>query len=654
MGGTLANTVLGLNFGHDAAVVVLVDGQIRSYVLRERFTRVKHAATLTENTIRTAISVAGIELTDIDHIAIASTQFIEPVVDNGEYLQIALGPYEGESFNSLFYESLKANDIDINQYRSCSLLPIIYNEIESSEIQQKAWSNFFPESRNLSREEVCSYDWIDQYHNLNIWHEGLTLEQIESRRFDDDITHTSLNRCFHYPVTVTIEGNHFPGCYVHHHMAHAAASFYMSGFDDALVLTHDGFGNGHGYHSGLVYYGLGSEIHPIGPHHLAMGGLYDYVGVHLGLGFTGPAGKLMGLAAYGKPHFYDEMFVGNDRSYRDRLIQISSHWIEHCESKARQLNYDFTNYRNPLFATDPINADIAASTQKLFEACRFRTVKAFENLLANKQIRTANLCLSGGTALNCPSNTQIYQDASFRNVYVEPCCDDSGISIGAALFMHHNIMGNSRLNESLGSAYLGIDHLDAVDVADLLKKTQGISYEYCTAPAASAGQDLAEDMVIGWYQGRSEVGPRALGNRSILAHPGHEKNWLRVNNLKKRESWRPFAPSVLESEAANWFTGAPIPSPYMLFNAQVNSDEIPAVTHVDSTARIQTVNESNGVYFDLINSFFEITGIPVILNTSFNGPGEPIVEKPEEALNFLLSTELDKLYLGNYVITRSD
>lgn len=179
-----------------------------------------------------------------------------------------------------------------------------------------------------------------------------------------------------------------------------------------------------------------------------------------------------------------------------------------------------------------------------------------------------------------------------------------------------------------------------------------IQWQSCNDAALSAAEDLAADRVIGWFEGRSEIGPRALGHRSILADARRSANWARVNALKGREAWRPFAPAVLESEAEKWFLGLPASSPYMLFTGIVRSHDLPAITHVDGSARVQTVDPSCGEFFRVIQFFHALTGVPVILNTSFNGPGEPIVEAPEDALNFLTQSDLDVLYIGGIRVTR--
>jgi carbamoyltransferase len=269
--------------------------------------------------------------------------------------------------------------------------------------------------------------------------------------------------------------------------------------------------------------------------------------------------------------------------------------------------------------------------------------------------RTENLCLSGGCALNCPSNSRIFREGRFRRLFVEPGCEDSGLAVGAASWLCHNILDQprpARTTDAAATAYLGIE-ITGDDIGAALDAAgETIEVTICEDAAAAAAADLQEDRVIGWFEGRSEIGPRALGHRSILADPRPAANWARVNALKGREAWRPFAPAVLASEAKNWFMGLPESSPYMLFTGSVRSNALPAITHIDGTARVQTVEPSCGEFFRVIECFFAGTGVPVVLNTSFNGPGEPIVETPQDALRFLLHSTLDALYIGGRRVTR--
>ncbi|AXI78844.1 carbamoyltransferase family protein [Peterkaempfera bronchialis] len=647
--------VLGLHFGHDAAAAVVRDGVIASYVLRERHTRVKHAATLDVATVRRALDVAGIPASDLDAVAVCSTQNVELIVDDPAALSVAYPATDDFGRPCTLLEE----ELDAAARRGGgTLLDFLYDPDLAATWLGRSYARLYPEYGSVERADISATPWIDDFTTTPQWDEGRGLAELAAApaRVEERFRFG-----FHLPVRVTLAGVAIPGYAVHHHLAHAGSVYYGSGFRQAAVLTHDGYAEGESYHSGMYYLGREQALYPLSPHHLGLGGLYDRVGAALGLGVVGPAGKLMGLAAYGRPRFHSSRFVGNHADLRGRFpADIATAWLRHCRREAERMGYDLTPYGNPEQATAPINADIAASTQKLFEEVRMEAVRALHASLGAAGMDVPALCLSGGTALNCPSNSHIAQQGPFRRVFVEPACDDGGIAIGAALAVHHSILGNPLPEPSDGgrfpSPYLGCAPThgdveravaavgDRIHVEDLGGVDQ---------MAERAADDLAANLVVAWFEGGSEAGPRALGHRSIMADPRDAGNWPRVNRIKSREHWRPFAPAVLAEHAAEWFRDTPLPSPYMLFNATVRRTEIPAVTHVDGTARIQTVDASSGGYHAAISAFHRRTGVPVVMNTSLNGPGEPIVELPEEALDLFLKTELDALYMGGLRITRA-
>jgi carbamoyltransferase len=642
--------ILGLHFGHDAAVTVIDDGRILSYVLKERHARVKHALGLDADLVGRALDEAGVSVDRIDLCAVCSTQGVE-LVGGAPALRVELGTRPGPAVPCTLEDELRASGASIESRQVSTVLDSLYAPERRVGWLPDVWAALFPEHRSRPRAEFPATGCIDTFITEPAWEAGAALAEIgaravelsEARRFG-----------FHYPAVVRLGGRAIPAHFVHHHLAHAASSYYLSEFDEAAIFTHDGYADGVGYHSGMCYFGRGHRIYPLLPHHLAVGALYDRVGVMLKLSTLGPAGKLMGLAAYGQPRFFDPRFVGNHFDHRARFKNdLVSAWMYHCISTARRAGYDMDPYGDPARATAPINTDIAASTQKLFEEIRGDAVGALRALLERSGLPARNLCLSGGTALNCPSNSRIAAESGFERVWVEPACDDGGLAIGAALVLYHSLLDQPRgASPPWTGPSLGVRHSEEDVRRALAEAGDKVVFQRRDEPGRAAGQELADNRVIGWFEGRSEAGPRALGNRSILADPRRAENWPKVNRIKGREPWRPFAPAVLVEEASRWFDGAPLPSPHMLFNARVKSDRIPAITHVDGTARIQTVDASNGEYRRLIERFFELTGVPVILNTSFNGPGEPLVETPSDALSFFLESELDALYLDDYRVER--
>jgi len=319
------------------------------------------------------------------------------------------------------------------------------------------------------------------------------------------------------------------------------------------------------------------------------GVLYGEVTEKLGLGpALHKAGTTMGLASYGTPFEFDW------QSYTDE--------IKH-------------------------KMDVAATVQQVLEQVSLQVIEDMDD-------KTKNLCLSGGSFLNCNANAKIVKESKFKNYHIYPACGDDGTSVGSALYVSHHIFGEPRHDyEQKDLCYTGKDY-----------QIQEPDYK-------QLAQELANGKIIGWFQGRSEFGPRALGNRSILADPRNPHTRDIINHVvKKREWFRPFAPVVLEEHYKDWFD-FPIPSPYMLYTAPVKqSDKIPAVTHVDGSARFQTINEkTNPNYYRLVKAFYELTGVPVLLNTSMNGNGEPIVETPEEANEFFNNSHLDMMVINGEV-----
>ncbi len=644
--------VLGLHFGHDAAVAVVRDGEVLAYLLRERYCGTKHAIGLEGALVERALAAAGLAAGDIDVCAVSSTQGVELLTGDPDAFRVEFAAHPGHNLPCAAAVQLAAQGRSIAERFQATLLDSLYGEQAAGSWLREAWAAFFPEHRGRRREDFRPCPTIDTFWVEPSWDAGATMAELAAGRVE---IREELRYGFHHPAVVVLGGRRLPAYFLHHHLAHAGASYYSSAFASAAVLTHDGFSEGDGYHSGMYYLGRENALYPLAPHHLTIGGLYDRVGIALGLGVTGPAGKLMGLSAYGEPRFYAEKFAGNFYDHRRRLRgDLPSAWMYHCVSAARRAGYDMVPQGDPARATAPVNADIAASTQRLFEEIRQQAVDSLASLLDGSGLATPNLCLSGGTALNCPSNSRIAASGRFDRVWVEPWCDDGGLAIGAALALYHSLYDRPlrASARAFPSPCLGIARGDG-EIRRALEAAAGrVIFEPCEQPGERAAEDLAADRVVGWFQAGSEAGPRALGHRSILADPRQAENWPRVNRLKGREEWRPFAPAVLAGEAGEWFDGLPLPSPYMLFNARVRRPGIPAVTHVDGSSRVQTVDESCGEYYRIVRRFGELTGVPVILNTSFNGPGEPIVETPGQAVAMLLESGLDVLYAGSFRVLR--
>ena len=446
-----------------------------------------------------------------------------------------------------------------------------------------------------------------------------------------------------------------------HHLCHAASAFYPSPFEEALVLTLDAQGESS---SGMLAIGRGNRLtiekQLFAPN--SVGYLYACLTAFLGFG-VGDEYKVMGLAPYGDPSRFRAFFEGFVRGAEDGSFSVDPNlllWLIVRDAlcpAGRLYPRALTDVLgSPRGADDPIDqrhADIAAALQEALE-------RAVLRLLEHARLATGlrELCLAGGVALNCTLNGKIARSGIFDRVWVQPAAHDAGTSLGAALYGYHALLDGERRPMARAPVYLGPEFGAAGVSRAILEHAPDIRF---TRPAdlyETVARALAEGRIVGWFQGRGEWGPRALGNRSILADPRRADMKDRVNGaVKMRESFRPFAPSVLREHADAWFDLRGVTeSPYMLFAVPVHEAvraRIPAVTHVDGTARVQTVRqEDNPRFHALLRAFHEITGVPVLLNTSFNVNGEPIVGSPEDALRCFLGTKIDLLVMGETVIEK--
>lgn len=422
--------------------------------------------------------------------------------------------------------------------------------------------------------------------------------------------------------------------HVRHHVAHAASTALASPHPDAAVLVVDGRGERTSMLAGAYRdHKLDVLASQALPHSLGL--LYENLTEHLGFARSSDEYKVMAMASYGEPRFADELrervYACGDGGFRTEPIA----WDE------------LAPRRRPHEETlDPAHADLACSVQRVVE-------DVLLDLVGWLRDRTDGdaLCLAGGVALNCVANTRIHAEGGFDRVWVQPASGDSGTALGAALSLAASF---GEPIAPMPSARLGRGWSDERIEATL--NEAAVDYERPGDVAAAVGDALADNQLVGWFQGRAEFGPRALGGRSLLADPRHAANLERLNAVKGREQFRPVAPMVLAERAAEIFSRGPLPSPYMLFVHDVAGswrDRIPAVTHVDGTARIQTVDAAADPRLHAaISRFAERTGVPVVVNTSFNTAGRPMVDSPRDALEVFGSSPIDVLALGPYLVRR--
>ncbi|WP_432714347.1 carbamoyltransferase family protein [Pedobacter sp.] len=446
-----------------------------------------------------------------------------------------------------------------------------------------------------------------------------------------------------YPHHLT---KRFKGCteddfswhFVEHHTAHAASAFLPSPYDRAAVMTIDGRGE---LATTTYSTGLHNDLNRIGQVHTphSLGLLYERITTHLGFLHSSDEYKVMALASYGKPTYVE--------AFRE-IIKVGENGQYTIAQEDLEIRFGLAREKDAPFTSDHFN--IAHSLQLVLED----TVIELVNWL-QETTKEDNLCLAGGVALNCVLNGRIRDHGKFKNVWVQPASGDSGTALGAAMWIDQQERPKKEKSFVMNHAYWGPAYSDE-EIEQFLRWAK-VPFKKMNDVAEETAQLLADNKIIGWFQGRMEFGPRALGSRSILASPIDTNMQSRLNEVKAREDFRPVAPVVLEEDAAEWFNNAE-ESPFMLFIYDVSEDkaaQIPAVKHVDGTARIQTINENqHPAYYQLLKAFKAKTGVPVLVNTSFNTLGKPIVCSPRDAIECFWSSPFDALVMGSFLIDKED
>ena len=593
-------SVLGISaFYHDSAAAIIINDKIVAAAQEERFTRKKHDANFPINAINYILKEAALKLSEIDYVVFYEKPFLkfERLIET----YVGFAPRGFISF--------------------CKSMPLWLNE----KLFQK----------KLIFEELKKID-----NNFN---------DIKKINFSE------------------------------HHLSHAASSFFSSPYQEAIILTLDGVGE---WATTTISIGKNNKIDILKELHFphSLGLLYSAFTYFLGFKVNGGEYKVMGLAPYGQPIFKNVIL--------DKLIDLK-------EDGSFKLNMNYFNYATGLTMTNhkfakifsikkrepedkllQIHMDIAASIQAVTEEVVLKITK-----FLFKEFNIPNLCLAGGVALNCVANGKILKQGFFKNIWIQPASGDAGGALGAAQVFYFQELNNKRNISNIDSmqgAYLGPQFSD--DQVESELKNCGAFYKKLNLEQiiGDTAKALSEEKVVGWFQGRMEFGPRSLGNRSIIADPRSDKMQKNLNlKVKYRESFRPFAPAVLIEKVSEWFD-INCESPYMLLVADVKKSKqlqmtneqknlfgidklnikrsnIPSVTHVDYSARIQTVHkETNLIFYKLITEFEKITNCPVLVNTSFNIRGEPIVCSVKDAFNCFMGTELDVLVCNNFILYKID
>jgi carbamoyltransferase len=589
--------VLGISaFYHDSAAALIEDGRIVAAAQEERFTRKKHDASFPHNALGYCLAEAGAKLSEIDHVAFYDKPFLkfERLLET----YIALAPRGFRSFQMA--------------------IPL----------------------------------WLKE----KLFQKSLLRKKL--KEFDEDAAPDKL-------------------LFTEHHLSHAASAFFPSPFEKAVVLTMDGVGE---WATTSAAVGEGNrleifqEIHF--PHSLGL--LYSALTYYTGFKVNSGEYKVMGLAPYGEPK-YAKLILDNLIDLKpDGSFRLDMDYFDYCTGLT-MTNERFAKLfgapvRTPDKLLTPFHMDVAASIQAVLDEAVLRLTRS----LAGKT-GLRNLCLAGGVALNCVANGKVLRDGKFDSIWIQPAAGDAGGAVGAALAAYHQFKGQPRkvaAADGMSGAFLGPEFSQSEIERRLTAAGARFSVVSQADVVATTAKALADQLAVGWFQGRMEFGPRSLGARSILGDPRSPTMQKNLNlKVKYRESFRPFAPAVLREDVADWFE-LNSDSPYMLIVADVRDDkrramsadeealfgidklnisrsEIPAVTHIDYSARIQTVSaQTNPLFHRLLAEFKALTGCPVLVNTSFNVRGEPIVCTPEDAFRCFMGNELDLLVVGNCVLEK--
>ncbi len=626
--------ILGINAYHgDAAAALIKDGRIVAAVEEERFNRIKHCAGFPTESVKYCLRVAGIEIDAVDHVGISR----DPSAHLHKKVLFAATRAAREIVGSRQTAGGRRQEADGGRQEAATITEAADALLRGTSPTVREGSTENGNGRGVLRQVA------DRLRNA-----------ARIRDLKDEIlkalgtSPSNLHAQFHN---------------IEHHRAHLASSFFVSPFARAALLSIDGFGD---FVSTMWAAGEGNSIEVLGqveyPH--STGIVYTATTQFLGFPHYGDEGKVMGLAPHGTPRFIEQFrdlirtedhgeFSLNLDYFRHHAEGVEMTWDNGSPRIGKIFSDEFARtFGAPRGPGEPLterDRDIAASLQLRLEEVAFHILNHL-----HERTGLTDLGLSGGVAYNSVMNGKILLNTPFQRVFVQPAAGDSGTALGVCYQIWNQLLRQPR-GEVMEAAYTGPEFSDAEIRVEL--ERSGLSYEAMSDQDVTrrAARDIADGLVVGWFQGRMEFGPRALGNRSIVVDPRRaEMKDVLNTRIKKRESFRPFAPSILEEFVGEYFEQTH-PAPTMLMVYQVNRERralIPAVTHVDGSGRLQTVSKkTNPRYYQLISDFHELSGVPVVLNTSFN-ENEPIVCTPREAIDCFVKTRMDVLYLGNCVVRR--
>jgi carbamoyltransferase len=575
--------VAGLHFGHDAGgATVEADGLTR-FLDKERRSKVKHALGLSTEDLKEALEGA-------DAVGLSSTQDV-PMFFTG--------------------------DVEAEFAGARRVSATRYFQILGPEHHYQKYIRWMGDLSPWSGVQILESRFSHLSRLNDGFHRSYEALSMVAGQFP------AMGAAMSIQGQLRLDGRSYRARFYQHHFLHAQyAAFAATPSEPALIISGDG-GIGQNFAGGGIYFWTpGQKLLPVTPVDGWLGQFYDTVAGRLGLGTSGGAGKLMGLAPYGRPIYYEPGLVGSryqvTDGYRHQMADLVDRWI------AR----DVARWEVFTSSPPPFVADVAASAQLILERNIQELTSAAVAIAKRAGFNFKSIVLTGGLALNCPANSNLAVTFDVP-VLAPPAVNDEGLSIGAAIAMYFDETGAYPRGpkDYSEAAYIGTE----ITVDEVIKVATARGWTRCGGVAEALNALLADELV-GICVGRSEVGPRALGHRSILANPGSTKTWAAANRLKRREPWRPFAPAVLQERTSEFFDRGPEVSRFMLFNFRCTTKALPAITHYDHSSRIQQVSPETGLLYDLLKGLEAKGAPPVVMNTSFNGPGVPIVDTADDAL----------------------
>lgn len=630
--------VLGISLCENASATLLKNGKIISHILRERISGIKNHYGMDFSTVQLCLAEAKCDVREVSYCALTATPQWPALIEDINQFYVT----ESVSNHPYFFLSEINSPVISARYQNENLSRFIRNEmkpfVDFSSIRNKEWELI--KFSNFLTKNFCSND--------------STIAETGLPGKESDLLECPLFR----PIMVALGEFKIPGFLVYHHLAYASSSYYSSSFFNSLIFTHDSSSS---KDSGLFFEGEGCSVKPLIAHNLECLRFYKYASQRCNLKCSdSAASKLMTLSSSGKGFLNNILPIGSSAAWEHTDFKsdfLYDRMFNGLIEKApiKNIYPDQVSLKKTCFPN--LIKEVACAVQQHTERTVITKLRGFKKVF--KDIANSNLCLSGPIALNCYLNSALWRLKIFQNIHISPCCDETGLSIGAAQYLYYSILGNTREKPlqsfNRQSVMLGRRHPQKEIFRTLKKFSSQISFKKEKAWTQSLANDLFKNYIVAVFYGRSEGCSRALGHRSILANPAIEENIKRMGLIKRKNKWAPYASIILQDYVSGWLEDGPKSSPFLHFVYKLKKDKkylVPGVLHIDGTTRAQIVSKEDQELYEILKRFQVLQGIPIVMKSSFNKAGNPIVESPQEAIRIFLDTSLDILYLSGYRIQK--